>query len=565
MSDQSVPSFRWVQSLRRGLSAWTTPVKADVLNDTRALLSGLDFSKVASVQRMMRREKRDDNDLTNLRDLNKEVDSLMTMRSSQKNMFLKVGSLSKDELMELSSDLNKLKEKVQRSERISGSSGVYQGNLTTTQLTRRSEILQLVGIQRPGLNRRGGVVKIWDIKEPEHSLINQFGSTPAVTISCMAEQGGETLNDVVARPNRSVGYFTQQSFLIWVTWRALSSKHSCLKVITQEESQINISGFNLSLSAAVKAGACLVDGGNMLETIKVEESTFTTIIKTLLEIKSKERMFVDITPGQRNPYENLLYKLCLSGEGWPYIASRSQIKGRAWDNTVIEFDVSPRKPPVPIRNGGSPVLTTLKPEVEEQIKRSIESLSVHDTTWIDIEGPPFDPVEMAIYQPDSLKYIHCYRKPNDVKSFKDQSKYCHGILLKDIEYCSSLALYQPSLRHLPKSMVFTAQGSEDIRRLFDMHGRQDLKIVDVKFTAEQSRVFEELTWKRFEHLCDKHKGIVIKSKKKGTTPASTNAHCALMDCIMFSGVLLGAIPNDKPRRLLPLDILFREPDTTVVL
>nr|Q8BD31.1 RecName: Full=Nucleoprotein; AltName: Full=Nucleocapsid protein; AltName: Full=Protein N [Mammarenavirus tamiamiense]AAN32956.1 nucleocapsid protein [Mammarenavirus tamiamiense] len=562
MSDQSVPSFRWVQSLKRGLSVWTTPVKADVLNDTRALLSGLDFSKVASVQRMMRRERRDDNDLTNLRDNLKEVDSLMTMRSSQKNMFLKVGSLSKDELMELSSDLNKLKEKVQRSERIIGGSGVYQGNFTTTHLTRRSEILQLVGIQRPGLNRRGGVVKIWDIKEPA-LLINQFGSTPAVTISCMAEQGGETLNDVV-QGLTDLGLLYTAKFPNLGDLEALSNKHSCLKVITQEESQINISGFNLSLSAAVKAGACLVDGGNMLETIKVEESTFTTIIKTLLEIKSKERMFVDITPGQRNPYENLLYKLCLSGEGWPYIASRSQIKGRAWDNTVIEFDVSPRKPPVPIRNGGSPVLTTLKPEVEEQIKRSIESLSVHDTTWIDIEGPPFDPVEMAIYQPDSLKYIHCYRKPNDVKSFKDQSKYCHGILLKDIEFARP-GIISAIIKHLPKSMVFTAQGSEDIRRLFDMHGRQDLKIVDVKFTAEQSRVFEELTWKRFEHLCDKHKGIVIKSKKKGTTPASTNAHCALMDCIMFSGVLLGAIPNDKPRRLLPLDILFREPDTTVVL
>lgn len=557
-----MPSFRWVQSLRRGLSAWTTPVKADVLNDTRALLSGLDFSKVASVQRMMRREKRDDNDLTNLRDLNKEVDSLMTMKSSQKNMFLKVGSLSKDELMELSSDLNKLKEKVQRSERVSGSGGVYQGNLTTTQLTRRSEILQLVGIQRPGLDRRGGVVKIWDIKEPA-LLINQFGSTPAVTISCMAEQGGETLNDVV-QGLTDLGLLYTAKFPNLGDLEALSSKHSCLKIITQEESQINISGFNLSLSAAVKAGACLVDGGNMLETLKVEESTFTTIIKTLLEIKSREKMFIDVTPGQRNPYENLLYKLCLSGEGWPYIASRSQIKGRAWDNTVVEFDVSPRKPPVPVRNGGSPVLSTLKPEVEEQIKKSVESLSIHDTTWIDIEGPPFDPVELAIYQPDSLKYIHCYRKPNDIKSFKDQSKYCHGILLKDIEYARP-GIISAIIKHLPKSMVLTAQGSEDIRRLFDMHGRQDLKIVDVKFTAEQSRVFEELTWKRFEHLCDKHNGIVIKNKKKGTTPASTNAHCALMDCIMFSGVLLGAIPNDKPRRLLPLDILFRGPDTTVVL
>nr|ABI97299.1 nucleocapsid protein [Catarina virus] len=562
MSDQPIPSFRWTQSLRRGLSNWTTAVKADVLTDTRALLSGLDFAKVASVQRMMRRAKRDDNDLISLRDLNKEVDSLMTMKTTQKNMFLKVGSLSKDELMELSSDLDKLRQKVQRAERATGIAGQYQGNLSTTQLTRRSEILQLVGIQRPGQARSGGVVKVWDVKDAS-LMINQFGSVPAVTISCMAEQGGETLNDVV-QGLTDLGLLYTAKYPNLNDLEALMEKHPSLKVITQEESQINISGYNLSLSAAVKAGACLIDGGNMLETIKVEESTFTTIIKTLLEIKTKEGMFISTTPGQRNPYENILYKLCLSGEGWPYIASRSQVKGRAWDNTVVEFDSIAPKEHIPIRNGGAPILTTLKPEIENQVKKSVESLAVNDTTWIDIEGPPDDPVEFAIYQPESQKFIHCYRKPNDIKSFKDQSKYCHGILLKDVEFARP-GLITTIIKSLPKSMVFTAQGSDDIRKLFDMHGRQDLKIVDVKLSAEQSRIFEELVWKRFEHLCDKHKGIVIKSKKKGSAPATTNAHCALLDCLMFSAVLSGSVTNEKPRRVLPIDILFREPETTVVL
>nr|AFU54678.1 nucleocapsid protein [North American arenavirus] len=562
MNDQPIPSFRWTQSLRRGLSNWTTGVKADVLADTRALLSGLDFAKVASVQRMMRRTKRDDSDLINLRDLNKEVDSLMTMKSSQKNMYLKVGSLAKDELMELSSDLDKLRQKVQRTERTSGSTGQYQGNLSTTQLTRRSELLQLVGLQRPGFPRSGGVVKVWDVKDPS-LMINQFGSMPAVTISCMAEQGGETLNDVV-QGLTDLGLLYTAKYPNLGDLEILMEKHPSLKIITQEDSQINISGYNLSLSAAIKAGACLIDGGNMLETLKVEESTFTTIIKTLLEIKSREKMFVSPTPGLRNPYENVLYKLCLSGEGWPYIASRSQIKGRAWDNTVIEFDSAPIKEPAPIRNGGAPSLSTLKPEIENQVKRSVETLITSDTTWIDIEGPPHDPVEFAIYQPESQRYLHCYRKPNDIKSFKDQSKYCHGILLKDVEYARP-GLITSIIRNLPKSMVFTAQGADDIRKLFDMHGRQDLKIVDVKLSAEQSRLFEELVWKRFEHLCDRHKGIVIKSKKKGSTPATTNPHCALLDCLMFSAVLSGSVTNDKPRRALPIDVLFREPETTVVL
>nr|ABO25904.2 nucleocapsid protein [Mammarenavirus bearense] len=562
MSDQVVQSFRWTQSLRRGLSNWTSPVKADVLNDTRALLSGLDFAKVASIQRMMRRDKRDESDLTSLRDLNKEVDSLMTMKSTQKNMFLKVGALSKEELMELSSDLNKLRNKVQRTERLPGSGGQYQGNLTTTQLTRRSELLQLIGIQRTGRTGTSGVVKVWDIKDSS-LMINQFGSMPALTISCMAEQGGETLNDVV-QGLTDLGLLYTAKYPNLNDLEALSEKHPCLKVITQEESQINISGYNLSLSAAVKAGACLVDGGNMLETIRIDTSTFTTVIKTLLEVKAREKMFVSSAPGQRNPYENILYKLCLSGEGWPYIASRSQIKGRAWDNTVVEFDSAPLRAPVPVRNGGAPLLGQLRPELEDQVRRGVEGLSPNLTTWIDIEGPPNDPVELAIYQPETQKYLHCYRRPNDIKSFKDQSKYCHGILLKDVENARP-GLISTIIRHLHKSMAFTAQGEDDIRRLFDMHGRQDLKIVDVKLSAEQSRVFEELVWKKFEHLCDKHKGIVIKSKKKGSKPASTNAHCALMDCIMFSAVLAGFVPDEKPKRLLPIDILFREPDTTVVL
>nr|ADH94667.1 nucleocapsid protein [Arenavirus H0030026] len=562
MSEQPIPSFRWTQSLRRGLSNWTTAVKADVLTDARALLSGLDFSKVASVQRMMRRSKRDDSDLVSLRDLNKEVDSLMVMKSTQKNMFLKIGSLSKEELMELSSDLDKLRQKVQRTERLTATGGQYLGNLSTTQLTRRSEILQLVGIQRPGLARTGGVVKVWDVKDSS-LMINQFGSMPALTISCMTEQGGETLNDVV-QALTDLGLLYTAKYPNLSDLDALMEKHPSLKVITQEDSQINISGYNLSLSAAVKAGACLIDGGNMLETIKIEESTFTTIIKTLLEIKKRENMFISAIPGQRNPYENILYKVCLSGEGWPYISSRSQIKGRAWDNTVVEFESLPSKTPVPIRNGGAPLLSTLKPEVEAQVKRSVESLMVSDTTWIDIEGPPHDPVEFAIYQPESQKFIHCYRKPNDIKSFKDQSKYCHGILLKDVEHARP-GLITSIIRSLPKSMVFTAQGADDIRRLFDMHGRQDLKIVDVKLTAEQSRLFEDLVWKRFEHLCDRHKGIVIKSKKKGSAPATTNAHCALLDCLMFSAVLSGSVTNEKPKRVLPIDVLFREPDSTVVL
>nr|AAC32276.1 nucleoprotein [Pichinde virus] len=553
MSD-NIPSFRWVQSLRRGLSNWTHPVKADVLSDTRALLSALDFHKVAQVQRMMRKDKRTDSDLTKLRDMNKEVDALMNMRSIQRDNVLKVGGLAKEELMELASDLDKLRKKVTRTESLS-QPGVYGGNLTNTQLEQRAEILRSMGFAnaRPTGNR-DGVVKIWDIKD-NTLLINQFGSMPALTIACMTEQGGEQLNDVVQALS-ALGLLYTVKFPNMTDLEKLTQQHSALKIISNEPSAINISGYNLSLSAAVKAAACMIDGGNMLETIQVKPSMFSTLIKSLLQIKNREGMFVSTTPGQRNPYENLLYKICLSGDGWPYIGSRSQVQGRAWDNTTVDLDSKPSAIQPPVRDGGSPDLKQIPKEKEDTVVSSIQMLDSRATTWIDIEGTPNDPVEMAIYQPDTGNYIHCYRFPHDEKSFKEQSKYSHGLLLKDLADAQP-GLISSIIRHLPQNMVFTAQGSDDIISLFEMHGRRDLKVLDVKLSAEQARTFEDEIWERYNLLCTKHKGLVIKKKKKGAAQTTANPHCALLDTIMFDATVTGWVRDQKPMRCLPIDTLYR--------
>nr|AMZ00392.1 hypothetical protein AVI37_00001 [Mammarenavirus machupoense] len=552
---KEIPSFRWTQSLRRGLSQFTHTVKTDVLKDAKLIADSIDFNQVSQVQRALRKNKRGEEDLNKLRDLNKEVDRLMSMKSIQKNTTFKIGDLGRDELMELASDLEKLKNKIKRTE--SGSQGVYMGNLSQLQLTKRSEILKTLGFQQ----QRGagnGVVRIWDVSDPS-KLNNQFGSMPALTIACMTIQGGETMNSVV-QALTSLGLLYTVKYPNLNDLDKLTLEHECLQIVTKDESSINISGYNFSLSAAVKAGASILDGGNMLETIRVTPDNFSSLIKSTLQVKRKEGMFIDEKPGSRNPYENLLYKLCLSGDGWPYIGSRSQILGRSWDNTNVDLTKKPQVGPrQPEKNGQNLRLANLTEMQEAVIKEAVKKLDPTNTLWLDIEGPPTDPVELALYQPVNKHYIHCFRKPHDEKGFKNGSRHSHGILMKDIEDAMPGVLsYVIGL--LPQDMVITTQGSDDIRKLLDIHGRKDLKLVDVKLTSDQARLYDQQIWEKFGHLCKHHNGVVVnKKKREKDSPfklSSGEPHCALLDCIMYQSVMDGKLVDEEPVALLPLSLLF---------
>nr|AFD98840.1 nucleocapsid protein [Ocozocoautla de Espinosa virus] len=552
---KEIPSFRWTQSLRRGLSQYTQTVKSDVLKDAKLIADSIDFNQVAQVQRALRKTKRSEEDLNKLRDLNMEVDRLMSMKSVQRNTVFKVGDLGRDELMELASDLEKLKDKIKRSE--TGSSGVYMGNLSQSQLGRRSEILKSLGFVQQG-GRVGEVVRIWDVKDSS-KLNNQFGSIPALTIACMTVQGGETMNNVV-QALTSLGLLYTVKYPNLSDLDKLISEHDCLQIITKDESSVNISGYNFSLSAAVKAGASILDGGNMLETIRVTPDNFSNLIKSTLQVKRREGMFIGGTPGSRNPYENLLYKLCLSGDGWPYIGSRSQILGRSWDNTSIDLTRKPDPTPRQLeRKGQNLRLASLTESQETEIKNAVGRLDSTNTLWLDIEGPPTDPVELALYQPSSKCYIHCFRKPHDEKGFKNGSRHSHGILMKDIEDAIPGVLsYVIGL--LPQDMVITTQGSDDIRKLFDLHGRKDLKLVDVRFTSDQARQFEQQVWDRYGNLCKQHNGVIVNKKNKGKESSSkgnsSEPHCALLDCIMFQSAMDGKLTEGELMPLLSQDLLF---------
>nr|AIT17651.1 nucleoprotein [Mammarenavirus lassaense]AIT17757.1 nucleoprotein [Mammarenavirus lassaense] len=567
-ASKEVKSFLWTQSLRRELSGYCSSIKLQVVKDAQALLHGLDFSEVSNVQRLMRKQKRDDSDLKRLRDLNQAVNNLVELKSTQQKSVLRVGTLTSDDLLTLAADLEKLKSKVIRTERPL-SSGVYMGNLSAQQLEQRRALLNMIGMvggaqgTQPG---RDGVVRVWDVKNPD-LLNNQFGTMPSLTLACLTKQGQVDLNDVVLALT-DLGLIYTAKYPNSSDLDRLSQSHPILNMVDTKKSSLNISGYNFSLGAAVKAGACMLDGGNMLETIKVTPQTMDGILKSILKVKKSLGMFVSDTPGERNPYENILYKICLSGDGWPYIASRTSIVGRAWENTTVdlESDGKPQKVGTAgsnksLQSAGFPTGLTYSQLMT--LKDSMMQLDPSAKTWIDIEGRPEDPVEIALYQPMSGCYIHFFREPTDLKQFKQDAKYSHGIDVTDL-FSAQPGLTSAVIEALPRNMVLTCQGSDDIKRLLDSQGRRDIKLIDIALSKADSRRFENAVWDQCKDLCHMHTGVVVEKKKRGGKEEIT-PHCALMDCIMYDAAVSGGLNIPVLRAVLPRDMVFRTSSPKVVL
>nr|AIT17617.1 nucleoprotein [Mammarenavirus lassaense] len=567
-ASKEVKSFLWTQSLRRELSGYCSSIKLQVVKDAQALLHGLDFSEVSNVQRLMRKQKRDDSDLKRLRDLNQAVNNLVELKSTQQKSILRVGTLTSDDLLTLAADLEKLKSKVIRTERPL-SSGVYMGNLSAQQLEQRRALLNMIGMvggaqgTQPG---RDGVVRVWDVKNPD-LLNNQFGTMPSLTLACLTKQGQVDLNDAVLALT-DLGLIYTAKYPNSSDLDRLSQSHPILNMVDTKKSSLNISGFNFSLGAAVKAGACMLDGGNMLETIKVTPQTMDGILKSILKVKRSLGMFVSDTPGERNPYENILYKICLSGDGWPYIASRTSIVGRAWENTTVdlESDGKPQKVGTAgsnksLQSAGFPTGLTYSQLMT--LKDSMMQLDPSAKTWIDIEGRPEDPVEIALYQPMSGCYIHFFREPTDLKQFKQDAKYSHGIDVADL-FPAQPGLTSAVIEALPRNMVLTCQGSDDIKRLLDSQGRRDIKLIDIALSKADSRRFENAVWDQCKDLCHMHTGVVVEKKKRGGKEEIT-PHCALMDCIMYDAAVSGGLNIPVLRAVLPRDMVFRTSSPKVVL
>nr|AYM51906.1 nucleoprotein [Mammarenavirus lassaense] len=567
-ASKEVKSFLWTQSLRRELSGYCSNIKLQVVKDAQALLHGLDFSEVSNVQRLMRKQKRDDSDLKRLRDLNQAVNNLVELKSTQQKSILRVGTLTSDDLLTLAADLEKLKSKVIRTERPL-SSGVYMGNLSTQQLEQRRALLNMIGMvggtqgTQPG---RDGVVRVWDVKNPD-LLNNQFGTMPSLTLACLTKQGQVDLNDAVLALT-DLGLIYTAKYPNSSDLDRLSQSHPILNMVDTKKSSLNISGYNFSLGAAVKAGACMLDGGNMLETIKVTPQTMDGILKSILKVKKSLGMFVSDTPGERNPYENILYKICLSGDGWPYIASRTSIIGRAWENTTVDLESEGKPQKVgtagsnkSLQSAGFPTGLTYSQLMT--LKDSMMQLDPSAKTWIDIEGRPEDPVEIALYQPMSGCYIHFFREPTDLKQFKQDAKYSHGIDVADL-FPAQPGLTSAVIEALPRNMVLTCQGSDDIKRLLDSQGRRDIKLIDISLSKADSRRFENAVWDQCKDLCHMHTGVVVEKKKRGGKEEIT-PHCALMDCIMYDAAVSGGLNIPVLRAVLPRDMVFRTSSPKVVL
>nr|5LRP_A Chain A, Nucleoprotein [Mopeia virus AN20410]5LRP_B Chain B, Nucleoprotein [Mopeia virus AN20410]5LS4_A Chain A, Nucleoprotein [Mopeia virus AN20410]6SX8_A Chain A, Nucleoprotein [Mopeia virus AN20410]6SX8_B Chain B, Nucleoprotein [Mopeia virus AN20410]6SY8_A Chain A, Nucleoprotein [Mopeia virus AN20410]6SY8_B Chain B, Nucleoprotein [Mopeia virus AN20410]6T2A_A Chain A, Nucleoprotein [Mammarenavirus mopeiaense]6T2A_B Chain B, Nucleoprotein [Mammarenavirus mopeiaense]6T6L_A Chain A, Nucl len=198
-----------------------------------------------------------------------------------------------------------------------------------------------------------------------------------------------------------------------------------------------------------------------------------------------------------------------------------------------------------------------------ELKDSMLQLDPNAKTWIDIEGRPEDPVEIAIYQPNNGQYIHFYREPTDIKQFKQDSKHSHGIDIQDL-FSVQPGLTSAVIESLPKNMVLSCQGADDIRKLLDSQNRRDIKLIDVSMQKDDARKFEDKIWDEYKHLCRMHTGIVTQKKKRGGKEEVT-PHCALLDCLMFEAAVIGSPQIPTPRPVLSRDLVFRTGPPRVVL
>nr|QQJ42164.1 nucleoprotein [plateau pika virus]QQJ42194.1 nucleoprotein [plateau pika virus] len=544
MSD--VPNIRWLNSLRKGLAGYTQPCRNLVIKDAQAILHSVDFYEVSQVQRIMRSQKRDDSDLQRLRDLNVSVFNAMDMKTELQKNKLDLTCMESEYLILLSNDLKLLKQKLGQ---MSQGTGVYKGNLTAGQLEKRSEIMKLIN----GDNARQQVTpaKVWNIKDSS-LLINQFGTMPALTLACLTRQTQTDLQDVVDAMT-DIGLLYSVKFPNNNDLAILQKKHPCLEYITAETPEINLSGFNYSLSAAVKCGAAMLDGGNMLETISLNRNNVVQVLKQTMMLKKELKLYVDPNTKQRNVYENLLYKLCLSGEGWPYIGNRTQVRGRSWDNTVVEIGAiaNKKESKTDLKHApkNDPRIAAM---VNDEVGVIMKQFDPNEPIWMDIEGTPADPVELAVFQPSTGKFMHALREPADGSKFKEESKYCHGITLDSLRGTTP-GVFSAIINGLPQGCVISCQGSGDIARLIGMHGREDIKFLDIDMSSEESRKFEDDVWKNYGSFCKIHTGTVVgkKNKKNGGARSIMTAHCALMDCIIYESATEGRLYNRHLVDLLP--------------
>nr|AKH49201.1 nucleoprotein [unidentified Reptarenavirus] len=564
------------KKLNKMLSPFQRELNNQIFRDVKALRGGLDINKINDVLRRLRKETKGPNDLERLRSLNETAAGLSGMVAVQKVIEIDSTLMSDEELIQCIENIDMIKKKAEYK---GGSKPRTSEFESETGMTKSDHEVFNKLFNRFVPRKESGPAgpstpKSWIGINPA-DLANQFGTSPAITICLIMMRTNSPFKQIIdALYDISIldsGMFVNASVI-----KAMTPQHPCLECVEYTVPK-NSSGYNITVKAIVKA-ANVLSKLPKLEKLVLDDDNRVEIIRTLLSIQRELGIKIQINE-ERGLFEDVFYKICVSPNGPCVVSIRSELTGRGWENTVFRLRRPPPYAPklypdlmdldldmtLPAKKDQiedeSRTIYIFKPdanEIDEYIRSPNSSNSDSevsdprilymsnackelfkggDTVFMDIEGTAQDPVEIALLNPDTGKFIHIFRMPKDKDDFKKASKHAHGLLLDDISNHPDLQTeknIEAFFSDIPPSAKIFCQGS-DIEECLKFFGRKDLKTTDCKWKREEyMKYHESILDELSEILPCKHSGTV--KDKKGALAAP---HCALIDCLMFSKTASG--------------------------
>nr|UVT34655.1 nucleoprotein [University of Giessen virus]UVT34661.1 nucleoprotein [University of Giessen virus]UVT34665.1 nucleoprotein [University of Giessen virus]UVT34669.1 nucleoprotein [University of Giessen virus]UVT34679.1 nucleoprotein [University of Giessen virus] len=564
------------KKLNKMLSPFQRELNNQIFKDVKALRGGFDINKINDVLRRLRKETKGPNDLERLRSLNETAAGLSGMVAVQKVIEIDSTLMSDEELIQCIENIDMIKKKAEYK---GGSKPRTSEFESETGMTKSDHEVFNKLFNRFVPRKESGPTgpstpKSWIGINPA-DLANQFGTSPAITICLIMMRTNSPFKQIIdALYDISIldsGMFVNASVI-----KAMTPQHPCLECVEYTVPK-NSSGYNITVKAIVKA-ANVLSKLPKLEKLVLDDDNRVEIIRTLLSIQRELGIKIQMNE-ERGLFEDVFYKICVSPNGPCVVSIRSELTGRGWENTVFRLRRPPPYAPklypdlmdldldmtLPVKKDQiedeSRTIYIFKPdanEIDEYIRSPNSSNSDSevsdprilymsnackelfkggDTVFMDIEGTAQDPVEIALLNPDTGKFIHIFRMPKDKDDFKKASKHAHGLLLDDISNHPDLQTeknIEAFFSDIPSSAKIFCQGS-DIEECLKFFGRKDLKTTDCKWKREEyMKYHESILDELSEILPCKHSGTV--KDKKGALAAP---HCALIDCLMFSKTASG--------------------------
>nr|AKN10670.1 nucleoprotein [Aurora borealis virus] len=564
------------KKLNKMLAPFQRELNNQIFKDVKALRVGLDVNKVNDTLRRLRKETKGPNDLKILRDLNETVANLSGMVAVQKTVEIDSSLMSDEELIQCIENIDIIKKKAEYKggSRPRTSEFELETGMSKNDHEMFNRLFNRFVPRKDARPAAPSTPKSWIGINPA-DLANQFGTSPAVTICLIMMRTNSPFKQIIDALH-DISLLDQGMFVNASVVKAMTSQHPCLDCVEYTVPK-NSSGYNITVKAVVKA-ANVLSKLPKFEKLVIDDDNRVEIIRALLTIQKELGIEIQMNE-ERGLFEDIFYKICVSPNGPCVVSIRSELTGRGWENTIFRLrrppPYAPRLypdlmdldldalPPVKAddKTGEESKIYIFKPnanEIDEYI-RSPESTNSDseipdprilymakacenlfqggDSVFMDIEGTAQDPVEMALLNPDTGKFVHIFRMPKDKDSFKKASKHAHGLLLDDISDHPNLQTdknIEAFFSRIPSSAKIFCQGS-DIEECLRFFGRKDLKPTDCKWKREEfmkyhGSILDELP----EVFPCKHSGTV--KDKKG---ALTAPHCALLDCLMFSRTASG--------------------------